>query len=663
MLNLINLLGFAIPILVDIFIYIDGFVYNLVDYSIKTFFEVIKFSGGIFTKAAADGMSISSGLTAILSRVMVLAGVFALFRLAIGFVIALTSDDKKDELQKNGSKIAKNAVIAVVALASCSFIFTQMGELGNVIVDSGVVPRIVFGTKNSSEGVNLQQQSKSFANRLFGFFLYDHGGKCANSAYADDSFYNSKECKEYRAFLNGQSGVSSIAYLADDLANFTYWPIAPLVFGILMIYYFIGYALEMAIRALKLAVLQVIAPIPIIMSIDPSHSDKLTKFIKVYGEVWLQAIIRIFTVYMAYALAIIVMETGNAYLKTNNTEVGFIAKIILIIGIFQGAKQIPKLIDDVLGTKFASETQGKGFGKVLGNILGGTIGLVGGGIAGGIAGGAAGGFGNVMSGIATGAASGVLNGAKAGNAKNFFAGAGQAISSIGRGASNSRRVLNSGGIIGYGIGKWDNLTGRNAKIDREATAAGRKVEAYDKFKEAVMKTYRSKNGAGMPALDGDVKYSAAVAARDNYRMGSVFQSDMSKAATKAGYANLAEEKLAQLNADIAREQSRYESDAFKWFQQNKLYDSSGADRTKAIAHDYNDPSVYPTLTDAEKAYYELTRENGGQNLLPTSNSTGNELETQFKAEKGKAATAQQSAVAKQKQDRYLHGNAANGKDS
>lgn len=90
----------------------------------------------------------------------------------------------------------------------------------------------------------------------------------------------------------------------------------------------------------------------------------------------------------------------------------FLVEILLIIACFQAAKELPKLIEEALGTKLGLGDAGKGFKAALMGSVGGTLGLMTGAVAGGISGG----LGGIVAGGFSGAWNGATKGAAAKNA-------------------------------------------------------------------------------------------------------------------------------------------------------------------------------------------------------------------------------------------------------
>lgn len=431
LLNGFSSLGFAIPILYEIFVLIDSWIYALAAFAMQAFFAIAKLQ--LSTENIND-------ISYITSRIMLLCGVYALFKLSITLINCIIDPNKIEKSGKSGTKIVQRIVIAVVLLASSKFIFDELFAFQNVVIDSNVIPKIIYGDANYNDenDGDMALTSKKFVNSVFVTLFENNTAETSPSEAA-------KTAKN--RVLQGESILLLSPYAYD--AGFHYIPFVTGIVGILLCYYFIAFAFELGTRIIKLFVLQVISPIPIIMSIDPSSkSDKLVNFAKLYGGIYLNVFVRILTVYVAFVALNLVTSVFDG--------INWLAKILLIIGVFHAAKELPKLIEDALGIKLGLGDAGKGFGAVLKGTIAGGAGLVGGAIAGGISGGAGGALSGAFSGLTTG----VTKGAAAKNAVGVI---GASTGAIKGGFEMGARVAGAGGLGAFMVGGVENFFGGKGK--------------------------------------------------------------------------------------------------------------------------------------------------------------------------------------------------------
>ena len=451
LLNGFSSLGFAIPILYEIFVLIDSWIYALAAFAMQAFFAIAKLQ--LSTENIND-------ISYITSRIMLLCGVYALFKLSITLINCIIDPNKIEKSGKSGTKIVQRIVIAVVLLASSKFIFDELFAFQNVVIDSNVIPKIIYGDANYNDenDGDMALTSKKFVNSVFVTLFENNTAETSPSEAA-------KTAKN--RVLQGESILLLSPYAYD--AGFHYIPFVTGIVGILLCYYFIAFAFELGTRIIKLFALQVISPIPIIMSIDPSSkSDKLVNFAKLYGGIYLNVFVRILTVYVAFVALNLVTSVFDG--------INWLAKILLIIGVFHAAKELPKLIEDALGIKLGLGDAGKGFGAVLKGTIAGGAGLVGGAIAGGISGGAGGALSGAFSGLTTG----VTKGAAAKNAVGVI---GASTGAIKGGFGMGARVAGAGGLGAFMVGGVENFFG----------GKGRDAATISKFDEDIKDTDKAIN--------------------------------------------------------------------------------------------------------------------------------------------------------------------------
>ena len=456
----INFLGFAGNILYELFILIDSIVYSIAAYAIQAFFAIAELD------FVANGFE---QISYILGRIMILCGVFALFKLSFTLINYIIDPGKTNKSAETGTKLVKNILIAIVLLVSLNLIFTSLYKFQNSIIKNNVIPKIIYGADNydsNGQEMDIKENAKKFANTIFVSLML--GGN------SNENLSTSAKNAVDRV-LDGAS-INLLSPYATD-SGFNYLPFISFIVGVLVCYYFLVFAIELGIRMVKLLVLQILAPIPIIMSIDPTQKDKLKKFGKLYSGIYLSVFIRIFTVYLAFAaISLIGNVLGNISETSSGTS--WLVHILLIIAIFKATKELPKLIEDALGMKLGLGDAGKGFGAVLKGTIAGTAGLVGGAIAGGITGGAGGALGGAFTGLTTG----VTKGAAAKNAVGVI---GASTGAIKGGFGMGARVAGAGGLGAFMVGGVENFFGGQGRDKTTLGDFDKQIKNKDKDIEKI----------------------------------------------------------------------------------------------------------------------------------------------------------------------------------
>lgn len=196
------------------------------------------------------------------------------------------------------------------------------------------------------------------------------GDKLFNWATAD------RASKYYKMWVS-TTDVSTLAEMVnancDDYYLFSYFPVVSTICGVLLLLVFAVTCLDVAIRALKLAILRLIAPIAIISYIDPKSAEKgaFSNWVKLLISTYLDLFLRLAIIYF---VMFIVMEIihGGLELPLGNGVIGLLSTVIIIIGLFYFARQAPKFITDALGIKSL------GMGVGLSGLFGAAGALMGG---------------------------------------------------------------------------------------------------------------------------------------------------------------------------------------------------------------------------------------------------------------------------------------------
>ena len=168
---------------------------------------------------------------------------------------------------------------------------------------------------------------------------------------------------------------------SDQRYAFVYTPFLGAVIMIIMALIIAGFTIDIAVRAIKLAVLRLVAPVPIISYINPPKQgggafDNWTKsLISTYVDLFVRLAIVYFGLFLIRSLLDTGLDVfgGDAATNAPTFYVGM-SFIFIILGILVFMKQAPGFIKDILGIK------GKPMGNVgLSSLLGGTAMAIGGG--------------------------------------------------------------------------------------------------------------------------------------------------------------------------------------------------------------------------------------------------------------------------------------------
>lgn len=124
--------------------------------------------------------------------------------------------------------------------------------------------------------------------------------------------------------------------------------------GAFSLYAFVSFSIDMGIRAAKLAYLQIIAPIPLIMQVLPGNDKRLGKYVKSVVSTFMEVFIRITVVYVVVYIICHLQDLFSSVgaLWDNESLNGIekaLALAFLILGLIAFCKVAPGFLTDALG--------------------------------------------------------------------------------------------------------------------------------------------------------------------------------------------------------------------------------------------------------------------------------------------------------------------------
>ena len=455
MLNLVNSL-WILDILKKICLFFDWLIYSVASLFFNAFYEISEMN------MTLDG-DIPS-LSVVIERVKLFIGIFALFILVKTLITYLTDPEKVIEPSK---KIVINVFVSIALLVVSPTIFDLMNDFQKSIIDYNTLPRLLLGP-DVSEGFD-ENAGKTFMGSMFTLFFY-----CDSCGTDVRNVINSVK--------TGSNNILSLINYTNNTGVYYEYPVLSGIVGMVMIYYFIVFALALGIRIFKLFFLQILAPIPIIAYIDPNKKSFCDKYFKLFINTYLEIFVRLFTIFMAYNLGqMILSNLGTATV----TESNVLVKLILIIALFQFAKIFPKIVSDLFNLN-SSLSELKGPGGFLGGVFG-----TGAGLASGIATGRATNLKgtSLAAHIATSGYKGAIGGKKGLSSGGIIGGisgfTNEMYKTYGEGFARGDQIYTSGGYGNYLKGRMFEKTGYTSHISRQRERLSDEVTQASQYRDKI----------------------------------------------------------------------------------------------------------------------------------------------------------------------------------
>ena len=331
----------------------------------------------------------------IIKNFYVIVGIFAFFRIAVLLINSIIDPEKLNEKGKGLSSILWRTVVMLVILVLTPFIFDAGYDLQNKIMDGQIVEKLILGT--GASGANPGNNFKTIAisslitvNEYYGddfTSISDAVNEGSNEVgYASKGTCKAQKCEEAitkwnEAYASGNMNISDISpYITvnqkndagDDEYVYDYMVVVTTFAGGFIVYMLFSFAIDLAIRVFKLAVLEVISPLFIVTFIDPksTSSGMFSRWLKEVGSTYAILFIKV----VCISLTVLFVSILNNQKILKNVGSGNFVKLTLMLGLLVFAKQAPKLISELIGIK--SDGNGLSIGKKLASaaLIGGAIG-------------------------------------------------------------------------------------------------------------------------------------------------------------------------------------------------------------------------------------------------------------------------------------------------
>lgn len=389
----------------------------------KVFFGLLVVVFQIFFNVASAELFTGDAVLKFVGRVQLILGVFTMFQLAMSILKGIVNPDQFFSKDKGFSNVITKIVTALFLLAvimpisipgaqneyekqvnNNGILFGTLYSLQHRLLSNNTLGKLILGSNNSSAtfmGDNndeLKSASNIFASTILKTFvkinLVEESERTHVDGKTDDQISSNWVCSDMNDYVDlykkddvdpqqllslvndscgaddrGAIGNALSMITASDYFKFTYSPIISTIVAGIFTFILLGFCVDVAMRAVKLSVLRIIAPVPIISYMNPNggKDGALNSWVKTLTSTYLDLFIRLATVYFSIFLVMDIIANGiviNVGFR-DNPIIGGVSTVLIFIGIFFFAKEAPKFIKDMLGLKSETSVFG-GIGKALG---------------------------------------------------------------------------------------------------------------------------------------------------------------------------------------------------------------------------------------------------------------------------------------------------------
>ena len=389
------------------------------------FYSILQAVYELFFNVASAEIISDSTITTFFGRIQLILGVFMLFQLAMTILKGIVNPDSFMDAKTGAGNLITRIITALVLLTMLvplnipanneyeeqvrtnGILFGTLYSLQHRLLANNTLGKLIFGNNSvdyvsaDSDTSELRKSSKIFTATVMKSFyrinLLPEDQRTQHQEGKDDAIFNANRvCQNIddnllSAYTKEDADPDDIAGMVNEtclvtqqghilprkMYAFTYMPLLSLIVAIVFIFILISFSVDVAVRAIKLAVLRLIAPIPIIGYMDPkgSKDSSFNAWTKAVTSTYLDLFIRLASVYFVIFLISDIIRNGIV-VNHHGGILGFLTTVLIFIGLFVFAKQAPKFIKEVLGLKGDTGNIFGGLSAITGSLAAaaGTVG-------------------------------------------------------------------------------------------------------------------------------------------------------------------------------------------------------------------------------------------------------------------------------------------------
>ena len=362
---LINFVGIARTIGMAL----DSIVFGLVDNAYN-----------LINDLARNPLFDTDTIKTIMKNLYVVMGLFAFFRVAIILVNAIINPDKLTEKGNGIANVGINILIMFAMLIAVPTVFEKAYEIQKLIVDNHVVDKLFLNTETleKSNPGRAMQSIAIGALVTWNDNITSCSGKCQEAKTAYENMAAGKTMTGEDDPENGGFKMSSLAKYASVQGSvngekdfvYVYKGLLTFAVGFFLTYVLFSFAIDIGVRTVELAVLQIVAPLFIATYVDPKSAKSgpfknwVTTTLKTYASLFIKLAI------ISLTLLLISLIPKVDFSEWHEKSIG---KLTILISVLIFAKKAPDWIGKLIGIE--AGLGGLGIGKKLGSaaLIGGAV--------------------------------------------------------------------------------------------------------------------------------------------------------------------------------------------------------------------------------------------------------------------------------------------------
>lgn len=375
MMNKMLLTGSIFDGIGEVFLKLLYFLMLTIDSVVFWFIKLISQVFFLVVDTNMEGQAITTKINELMDRIYIILGVGMLFFVAYKIICLMTDPDKiSNDGADSMQGIVKNVVLSVIMLSLIPTAFNYLMQFQSRVVSTNVIGSIILGTSNnSSDDNNIRKTGAKVALSIYSSFYYpvdengkiytyyDCGGRYPEAPKTPSGVPDICETyvKKYDDAMNSD-GIKE--FIIDEELNqalvdgeMEHIAIIPVLAGAYAVWLYLVFTLDIATRAIKLLFYRLIAPIPVMMRITKPVGGAFTRWINDVIKTYLSLFIRLIIInFSLFTINLIVSLDLSELFPSSSTATGLavlLAKVAVLLGILQFAKDAPKMVEELFGVE------------------------------------------------------------------------------------------------------------------------------------------------------------------------------------------------------------------------------------------------------------------------------------------------------------------------
>ena len=351
----------------------------------------------------------SETISAFFDKVQIVIGIVMLFRLAVTILQGIVDPEKAADTQAGMGNIVTKVITGLVFLAMLvplknmppddqlnsyqknvkygGILFGTLYEFQDRVLQQHILTKLALGTKGNYTNDELKSMGDTMAAAVLKTFFtpnFKEGVGSDINIYEDKSdhlikydhnqlYCNPDDSKAYSKYYEATKPTEVLNMInktcnGEDHFAFNFNWLTSFIIGILFTVVLIIICIEVAKRAIKLALLRLIAPIPVISYMGSNtdlQNSKLGNWIQMLITTYVDLFITLAIIFFCVS---IINEIAIHGLKVGGKQASIFAKVFIYIGLLLFAKDGPKFIKQALGMKDEGGGMLGGLAKGLGAV-------------------------------------------------------------------------------------------------------------------------------------------------------------------------------------------------------------------------------------------------------------------------------------------------------